>query len=188
QLLKKYPDTDSAPMAHVIAGRLALAKGHAAADVNAALASFERVPRLFPGDQAVPAAGFYSGDTLRRIRRNDEALDRFRRVAMEHPQSIWAARATLAAGICLVQSDRAMRALEEVQRVRQQFPGSPEAVEALNYNSILYRLYLRPPAQPAYGFSGRYVGAENIKFKDVVGIAIDAAGRILLGHRQGISI
>jgi TolA-binding protein len=188
QLLKKYPDTDSAPMGHVVAGRLALAKGHTPADVDAALASFERVPRLFPGDQAVPAAGFYAGDTLRRVRRNDEALDRFRRVAMEYPQSIWAARATLSAGICLAQSERATRALEEIQRVRQQFPGSPEAGDALNYNSVLYRLYVRPPAQPPYAFSGRYIGSETAKFKDVVGIVIDPAGRILLGHKQGISI
>jgi len=188
RLLKDYPNAGSAPMAHVVAGRLALAKGHAPADVDAALASFERVPRLFPGDDAVSAAGFYTGDTLQRARRHDEALDRFRRVAAEYPQSIWAARATLAAGLCLVQSDRALRALEEVQRVRQRFPGSAEAADALNYNSILYRLYVRPPAQPPYTFSGRYVGGDNARFKDVVGVTIDATGRLLLGHKLGISI
>src|SRR5439155_5949504 len=134
KLLKDYPDTDSAPMAHVIAGRLSMARGRAPANVDAALASFERVPRLFPGDDAVPAAGFYAGDTLRLVRRNEEALDRFRRVAMEYPRSIWAARADLAAGLCFVQSDRAQRALDELQRIRQQFPGSPEADAALNYN------------------------------------------------------
>ena len=70
----------------------------------------------------------------------------FRRVTMEYPRSIWAARATLAEAVCLVQTDRAMRALEELQRVRQQFPGTPEATTALNYNTIIYRLYVRPPA------------------------------------------
>jgi len=80
RLLKDYPETDSAPMAYVVSGRLALARGRAPSDVDAALASFERVPRLFPNDEAVPAAGFYAGDTLRMVRRTDEALDRFRRV------------------------------------------------------------------------------------------------------------
>src|SRR5215217_389766 len=47
KLLKDYPDTDSAPMAHVLAGRIAFTKGRTAADLDAALASFERVPRLF---------------------------------------------------------------------------------------------------------------------------------------------
>jgi len=188
KLLREYADSDSAAMAHVVAGRLAMAKSHAPADVDAALASFERVPRLFPGDEAVPAAGFYAGETLRLVRRNDEALDRFRRVAMEYPRSIWAARANLAAALSLAQSDRAVRALEELQRIRQQFPGTPEAAQALNYNTILYRLYVRPPQQPPYAFAGRYVGSENAKFKDVVGVLVDDTGRIMLGHKLGVSI
>ena len=187
-LLKGYPDTDSAPMAHVVAGRLALLKGRTPSDVDAALASFERVSRLFPGSDAVPAAGFYAGDALRLARRSGEALDRFRRVSMEYPRSLWAARASLEAARCLVQADRAWRALEELQRVRQQFPGTREAEDARNLNSVLYRLYVRPPAQPPYVFSGRYVGAENARFKDVVGVTIDGAGRLLLGHKTGITL
>jgi len=123
-------------MAHVVAGRIALAKGHAPSDVDAALASFERVPRLFPNDEAVPAAGFYAGDTLRVVRRTDEALERFRRVSMEYPRSSWAARARIGAGLCLVAGDRAPRALEEFQRVRVQLPESLEGAEALNLNTI----------------------------------------------------
>lgn len=188
KLLKEYPNTDSAPMAHIIAGRLTMVKGHTPTDVDAALASFERVSRLFPRDEAVPAAYFYAGETLRTVRRYDDALDRYRRVEMEYPRSRWAARAGVAAGFCLVQSGAPIRALEELQRVRTQFPGTPEATEALNGNSILYRLYVRAPGQPPYSFAKRYVGAETAKFKDVVGIAIDPAGRILLGHKQGVAI
>jgi TolA-binding protein len=188
RLLKDYPDTDSAPMAHVVAGRIALAKGRAPSDVDAALASFERVPRLFPNDEAVPAAGFYAGDTLRMVRRTEEALDRFRRVSMEYPRSSWAARARLGAGMCLVAGDRAPRALEEFQRVRQQLPESFEGSEALNLNTILYRLYVRAPAQPAYAFNGRYPGTENAKLKDIVGIHFDSSGELLLGHKLGVSI
>src|SRR4051812_33756041 len=57
QLLKTYPDTDAAPMGYVVGGRIAMAKGRGATDVDAAVASFERVERLFPGNEAVPAAG-----------------------------------------------------------------------------------------------------------------------------------
>src|SRR5437667_6398570 len=83
KLLKDYPDTDSAPMAHVLSGRLAIFKGRSPSDVDAALASFERVPRLFPGSEGVAAAGYYAGETLRIVRRIDEALERYRRVRLD---------------------------------------------------------------------------------------------------------
>jgi TolA-binding protein len=188
QLLKTYPDTDSAPMAHVVGGRVSMMRGRTAPDVDAALASFERVERLFPGNEAVPAAGFYAGETLRLVRRHDDALDRFRRVTAAYPNSPWAAQANLAAGYCLVQADRAVTALPEVQRVRQILPQSTAAVEALQINTILYRLYVRAPSQPAYGFSGRFVGDERANYDNVVGVRVDGGNRLLLGHKNGIAV
>src|SRR5262249_26501298 len=142
----------------------------------------------FPNDEAVPAAGFYAGDALRMVRRTDEALDRFRRVSMEYPRSSWAARARIGAGLCFVAGNRAARALEEFQRVRLQLPDSPESADALNLNTILYRLYVRAPAQPAYAFAGKFPGTENVKLKDIVGVQFDPSGQLLLGHKLGISI
>jgi TolA-binding protein len=188
RLLKQFADSDSAPMAYVITGRLALARGRSAAEINAALASFERVSRLYPGSDAVPAAGFYSGEALRVSRRLVEALDRYRRVAMEYPRSQWAARASLAAGFCLVQSDRAQSALQDIQWVRQQFPDTPVATEALGLNTIIYRLYLKAPAQPAYTFSNRTIGGDRADYREVMGVAIDPNGRVILGHKAGISM
>lgn len=188
RLLKDYPNSDSAPMAYIIGGRLTMAKGRSAANVDAALASFDRVPRLFPGSDAVAAARFYSGDALRVVRRSDEALDRFRRVTMEYPRSIWSARADLALATALVGQDRASQAFPRLQRVRQQFPGSPEAATALQHNTILYRLYVRALSQPPYTFTGRFIGAENSRFSDVMGVTVDETGRILLGHKQGVTI
>src|SRR4029078_8645218 len=78
-------NSDSAPMAHVLSGRLAMMKGHAPADVDAALASSERVPRLCPGPEGVAAAGYYAGEALRTVHRVDEALERYRRVRLEYP-------------------------------------------------------------------------------------------------------
>ena len=61
RLLKEYPNSDSAPMAYVIGGRLTImAKGNTPANIETALASFERVPRLFPGSEAVAAARYWA--------------------------------------------------------------------------------------------------------------------------------
>src|SRR5215207_4835316 len=138
KLLKEYPASDSAPMGYVVIGRLTIAKSRATADVEGALASFERVSRLFPGSPAVAAARFFAGDALRIARRHEDALQQFRQVSLEYPESIWAARANLAAAADLVASDRAPQAFGRLQRIRQQFPGSAEATAALNYNTIIY--------------------------------------------------
>src|SRR6187402_3532111 len=45
QLQKAYPETDSAPMAYVVGGRIAMEKGRTPSDVDSAVASFERVER-----------------------------------------------------------------------------------------------------------------------------------------------
>src|SRR6187431_413939 len=55
-IVKKYATSDSAPEAYVLAGRLALARSHQGADLDSALANFERVYRLFPSSDAVPRA------------------------------------------------------------------------------------------------------------------------------------
>ncbi|MEQ1911360.1 MAG: tetratricopeptide repeat protein, partial [Vicinamibacterales bacterium] len=62
KLLKDYPGTDSAPMAHVLSGRISFGKARTTAALDAALASYERVPRLFPGNDAVAAAGYFAGE------------------------------------------------------------------------------------------------------------------------------
>jgi TolA-binding protein len=188
QLLKSYPDTDSAPMAYVVGGRVSMAKGRTPADVDSAVASFERVERLFPGNDAVPAAGYYAGEALRLVRRHEEALTRYRRVTASYPSSPWAARANLAAGYCLVQADRAVAALPEVQRVRQMMPASSEAEAALNINSILYRLHVRAPKGPAFTFNNRFIGPDKSNFNDVIGVTIDPLNRILLGFNRGVAI
>lgn len=189
RLLKEYPNTDSAPMAHVLGGRVTFAKGRTAGDVDSALASFERVPRLFPGDEAVAAAGFYAGETLRAVRRDADAIERYRRVTMEFPQSPWSARAAVSAGYCMVQAERPTQALQEFQRARQRFAGSPSAAEALNGNSIVYRLYVRGAGQqPAFTFSNRVIGPERSEFRDAFTIRFAPDGRLMLGHKNGVAI
>jgi TolA-binding protein len=187
RLLKDYPDSDSAPMGYVVDGRLRVASGRTPENVDGALASFERVSRLFPNSEAVGAARYFTGDILQLARRSGEAIGHFRRVTLEFPQSVWAARATLASVASLVDADRATSAFADLQRVRQRFPNTPEAAAAMNLSTIIYRLYVKPAAQ-RYSFSGKYVGAETARFRDVIGVAIDSAGRTLIGHRQGVNV
>ena len=60
-LLKKFPASDSVPMAYVVAGQAMVARGLTPANVDAALASFERVPRLFPGQRCRRAGAVRGG-------------------------------------------------------------------------------------------------------------------------------
>lgn len=188
RLLKDFANSDSAPMAHVLNGRISIAKGRTPADVDSAMASFERVSRLFPGTEGVAAAGFYAGETLRIMKRSDEALERYRRVRIEFPRSVWAARSAMGTAYCLVQQGNGVRALPEIQWVRQQFPNTDVAADALNLNTILYRLYVRPPAQPPYAFSGKALGPERSQFNDVMGLRREPNGRFLLGHKNGVTV
>jgi DNA-binding beta-propeller fold protein YncE len=187
KLLKDYPDTNSTPMAYVLAGRLVIVKGHTSADVDSALASFERVSRLFPSSDAVPAAGYFAGETLRQVRRTDDAIAQYGKVLMEYPRSVWAARAALAQAKAFAQTDRATRALGPLQHVRQMFPGSPEAAAALDDNTIIYRLFVRAPAKPAYAFSGKGL-IDNSRLSDVFDMAFDSAGHLVVGHGKGMSV
>lgn len=186
RLLKDYPASDSAPMAYVLAGRLTVAKSRTPASVDTALASFERVPRLFPSSTAVAAARFYTGETLRQMNRTADALPHFRGVITDYPRTVWAARAELAQAPHMIASGKALQAFAGLQRIREWFPAAPEASTALNFNTILYRLYLRRPV--SHSFSGRFIGTEKDRFRDVTGISIEPSGRLMLGHKQGVSV
>ncbi len=186
-LLNKYPTSESAPMAHVLAGRIVLARGRAAADVETALASFERVSRLFPASDAVPAAMYYAGEALRMAHREEEAVFRYRQVSTDYPLSTWSARALLGEGRCLVIGGKATPAMEQLQRVRQRFPGSPEAATALAWNTILYRLYLRPSSLVPYTFTGKTLGTPTARLRDVVALGIGARDQLLVVTKNGVT-
>jgi len=186
-LLKKFPTSDSIPMAYVIAGQAMVARSTAPANVEAALASFERVSRLFPGTEAVAPAVFAAGDTLKRLGRCPEALERFDQVLMEYPRTVWASEARLSGAECLVASGRATDAMSTLQAVIAANPGSPQATIAREWNAILYRLYLRVPAQPAFQFADRTVAGAGGKLRDVSAVALGPAGSLFVGTRAGVS-
>lgn len=169
-LLKNYKDGDSAPMAHVILGQVAMMKGRTQEDIDSALGSFERVDRFYQRSDAVPAALYYMGEVLRLVERNKEAMLRYREVIGRYPRSIWSARAHIGFATTLTRAGLASRAIEELQRVRVQFPDEPEAIRAAALITILYRLYMLPAmGQSPFSVSGRTVGA---KLKDVIALSM----------------
>ena len=186
-LQKKYATSESGPMGLVLAGRITLSKSRAMPDVESALASYERVPRLFPGSDAVPASIYYAGEALRLTHRDEEAVLRYRQVSTDYPQSAWAPLALLGEARCLVAAGKPARAMDLLQRVRQRFPGSPEAGTAIAWNTILYRLYLRAPAQPAYQFAaGKSIAGTAGKLKDIQALAVAGNGTVYAASRSTV--
>jgi len=86
-------------------------------------------------------------DASRSSGRCDEAIAVYERILAMYPRSPVAPRASLAAGACLVSIGRWELATTQFQQVRTRFPESPEAVVALERNTILHRLYLKSGPQ-----------------------------------------
>ena len=185
-LLKKFPASDSVAMSYVVAGQATVAKGLTPGNVDAALASFDRVQRLFAGTEAVAPALVAAGDTLRRLGRCPEALEKFDTVTMAYPRASWAAAARLSSAACLATGGRPLDAMEELQRVILAAPGSPEAQQARTLNTIVYRLYVRAPARSPYAFSGRSIAGGAGRLKDVSAIAFGPDGSLFVTSRTGV--
>lgn len=185
-LIKKYPLSDGRSMAYIVSGRSTLATGRTPADLDAALSAFDRVPRMFARSDDVPISLYYAGETLRIGGRFDEAIAKYRDVSLQYPRTIWAARAALGAAICLSFKGTPLEAFDELERVRQRFPGTAEANRALAWNTALYRLFLTGSNQAAYTFSGRAVGGPSGKLKDVLALAVTSGDDLLVVGRQSV--
>jgi outer membrane protein assembly factor BamD (BamD/ComL family) len=188
ELLNKYPAADATAMALVLDGRITLAKGHGPELVNAAMASFERVPRLFEGSDAVPVSMFFAGEAARVGGRRADALDRFGLLATTFPLSRWTAQALLGSALSLAAAGQPARAMEQLQLVRNKFPSAAEATSALNLNTILYRLYVRAPAQPAFQLTERTIAGPAGRLRDATALAVDAEGNVVVAMKNSVSV
>ncbi len=164
-------------------GRLALGHSHQPADLDSALADFDRVPRLFPTAEAVPRARLLAAQTLTYQRKFDDAIAELGLVEAEYPTDPAAAGAYLAAGNVRVALGDPISALEELQQVRDRFPNSPEAPLALAHLALLNRLYVRAKAGPAYALSTETVGPQ--KLENIVGLVMTAKGSIYWAADSG---
>jgi len=185
-LVKRYATGDAAPMGYVIAGRSTLALDPSPVGLDSAMASFDRVPRLFPRSEAVAPSLYYAAEIDRRAGRPSDAIDKLRRVAQFYPRSTWAARAGLLESPLLLADGQPREAMRALQRVVRRYGSGAEASTARAWNTTLYRLYIRAPAQPPYVASGRSIAGPSGKLKDVESIALAPDGKLAVATRTGI--
>jgi TolA-binding protein len=185
-ILKKYPTSDSAPDAHVMMGRLALARGHAPSDFETALASFDRVLTLFPASDAVPRALVLAGETLWYSGRPDDALQKLGTVQVEYSSHESAADSYLAAGQVLLSQGDPILAMEEMQQARNRFPSSPAAALALSRISLLHRLYVRAKGAPTYSAAADAIGPARLQ--NVLALAITPRQTVYYAAENSVGI
>jgi TolA-binding protein len=183
-ILANYATSDSAPSAYVLAGRLAMARSRQSQDLEAALANFDRVSRLFPASDAVPDALRMAGLAQFHAGRLDEALASLGRVTSEYSAHPAAAEAYLTAARVLMALGTPGLALEELQQVRNRFPDSPSAATALERLTLLHRLYIRAEHGPAYRASSETAGPARLE--NVVGMQTAADGRVIWAAESGL--
>ncbi|MCX6538136.1 MAG: tetratricopeptide repeat protein [Acidobacteria bacterium] len=192
-LLTKYPNSKSAPMAYVLLGRIAVARGRTKENFDSAIASYQRAQTLFKRSDAVAAAIFYAGEAHRLNGNHNDAIASYREVTVLYPRSIWAARAQIGLATTLVRAaptrEVAGRAMEELQRVRQRFPDTRDAAIAVARLTILYRLYVLPQlGQPPYVPTSRKIGGTTGKLKDITALAIGPADEIAITNDQWVGL
>lgn len=187
-LVKRYAAADASPMGYVLAGRATLAIDPSQTGLDSALASFDRVPRLFPRSAAVAPALYYAAEVDRRAGRAGDALDRLRRVAQQYPRSVWAARASLLESRLLLADGEPIEAMNALQRVVRRFGSGSEASTARAWNTTLYRLYIRAPAQPPYVSSGKSIAPPSGRLRDIDAIALAPDGKLIVAGRPGVLV
>lgn len=185
-ILKKYPTSDSAPSAYVIAGRLALARSHQPADLEAAMANFERVPRLFPASEAVASALVYGARADWYRGHLDDALAALERVEVDYRNDPAAPLAYLDAARVLVSMGDPASAMEALQHVRNRWPTSPEASRALAQLSLLYRIYVKAPAGKAYALSADTAGPP--KLENGLDVVVTGRNAVYWASEQGLGV
>jgi TolA-binding protein len=183
-ILKKYATSDSAPDAHLMMGRLALARGRGPSDLDAALANFDRVLALFPASDAVPPALVLTGETMWHAGRLDDALANLGRVQVEYSAHDAAADAYVAAGRVLVSQGDPILAMEEMQQARNRWGNSPAAARALSRISLLHRLYVRSKGGPAYAAAADQIGPARLE--GVTSLVVTPRNAVFFANENGI--
>lgn len=185
-ILRKYPTSDSAPEAYLITGRLMMAKSHQQADLDAALANFDRVSRLFPTSDAVPRSLVAAGEALWYEGRFDDAMASLVRAEVEYPTDAATAQAHLTAAQVLVSRGDPTGAMEELQQVRNRWPGTRDAEAALGRLTILHRLHVRSKSGAAYAITTEAPGPQ--KLQNVAGLGATSRGAIYWAAETGLGV
>lgn len=117
-------------------------------------------------------AAYERAEALRAAGRCDEAIGAFGDVTVDHVRTAWAGRAALGAARCLVSLGRPREAMPHLQRVRHYAGELPaeDVQQALRWNTVLARLYLRAASDPLFT-SGAAALAATTRLRDIVSVA-----------------
>lgn len=185
QVAKRFPQSDAAPGAYYFLGWLTMERATANAELDDALAQFDRVQRLYPGSEWVPRALYAAGLAHQRAGRLAEATESERRASLEYPTSEAAPAAQFQIGHCLALMGEPRLAMEEYQQVRNRFPSSEWAGRALDRITALYRLH--GGARPAFARDPGFQLAAGEVLKDVRALLMTPAGALWIASDKSKS-
>ena len=104
----------------------------------------------------------------------------------DYPASVWAARSALESARSMVAQGEWASAMRQMQDVYLRFPGTPEAAQAFERNTILHRLRLRQ-VPPVFRWARTAVNGSSL-LRRVVGVAMDSKGRLYVATRQSLAL
>jgi len=182
QVAKRFPQSDGAPGAYYYLGWLTLGRATVPAELDDALAQFDRVQRLYPGSEWVPKALYAAGLAHQRAGRLAEAVDAERRASLEYPASDAAPPAQFQIGHCLALMGEPRQAMEEFQQVRNRFASSDWAARALDRITALYRLY--GGARPAFARDPGFQLTGGDVLKSVRAILMSPTGTLWIASEK----
>jgi tetratricopeptide (TPR) repeat protein len=182
QIKERYTNSNSAPAAYYYIGEIYLAKRNFA-DLDEAYASFERVTRVFPSSEWVDKSLVGSGLALKWRGEFDRAYEEFSKMKIRFALSPLAPVAQYEMGICSLYSNSYLEASYDFQQVIDRFPNSEYAKHALDFNTILYRLYVAPasdknPYRPDVSYSGVLR-----EIDEPTAMAVDSKGNLYLSDK-----
>jgi tetratricopeptide (TPR) repeat protein len=158
EILKRYATSDSAPYAYLVQGEVVLAHSRRKADLDKAVATFDRVPGIYPGTDAVPRARYLAAEAVRLSHEPLEALQRYRQLAAAHPRDSIISKVHIGTGMALAAIGETVDAMEEFQFARGTTDSREDSDAALARLSVLYRLYVKPPQIGAFTYSNQEAG------------------------------
>lgn len=176
QVAQRFPQSDGAPGAYYYLGWVTLSRAADQAELDDALAQFTRVRRLYPRSVWVARALHASGLVHRKSESFAEAVAFQRRVSMEYPSSDIAAAAQFEVGHCLALQGEPLQAMEELQQVRNRFPESTWAEQALHRITALYRLHASGP--PSFVLDASFAAGSGDVLRDVRAILMMPSGTL----------
>ena len=184
RIRREYGTSSRAPDALYRLGLIALEPENPRANTNEAYAAFTSVANVYPDSPLVGTALYGAAVSQMRSEAFDAAIEDFSRLFEQEPDFAAGAKARLNFGYSLFRSDDFPRAMEEYQKVRELYPGKPEAQIALERLTLLHRLRLDPAAgRPrTYRLDSSFGGKlQALGIKSLDSMAIDPDGNLLLG-------